>query len=151
MVHLQRRVTIKGRFLAFIQNIVLTLHSFFVRFRATMRCMKSYNSHLFLVSVMQNFCSRCEKAVYFAEAIQAMGKYFHRKCFICCKIFPFFDFRESGRLSYLRKIHSVFFQLKRIVDGASTVEQATNTKDRCRFYSFTWRIWLFSLPNLIDV
>ncbi|CAJ0571785.1 unnamed protein product, partial [Mesorhabditis spiculigera] len=34
---------------------------------------------------MQNYCARCDEAVYFAEAVQAMGSFYHKKCFVCSR------------------------------------------------------------------
>ncbi|CAJ0943697.1 unnamed protein product, partial [Mesorhabditis belari] len=37
------------------------------------------------IKVMQNYCARCDEAVYFAEAIQAFGSFYHKKCFVCTR------------------------------------------------------------------
>ena len=38
---------------------------------------------------MPGICPRCDKNVYFAEEKQALGKSWHKLCFVCGKLQPF--------------------------------------------------------------
>ena len=39
---------------------------------------------------MPGVCPRCSKNVYFAEEKQALGKSWHKLCFVCGKLYIFY-------------------------------------------------------------
>ena len=40
---------------------------------------------------MPGVCPRCSKNVYFAEEKQALGKSWHKLCFVCGKLYIFYS------------------------------------------------------------
>ena len=51
---------------------------------------------------MPGICPRCDKNVYFAEEKQALGKSWHKLCFVCGKLQPFLQVKLNQALSKSR-------------------------------------------------
>ena len=49
---------------------------------------------------MPGVCPRCSKNVYFAEEKQALGKSWHKLCFVCGKSYLYFVFSINFMICY---------------------------------------------------